>query len=435
LLTDLSTFNAHPRFFGYITAGAAPIGVLGDLLAAGINPNVGAWSLSPLATEIERQTIAWIAELLGYPTDCGGLFVSGGNMANITACIVARTAKAPWNVSERGVEPPSGVGRLVMYGSKETHTWIKKAADMCGLGTQAIRWLETRDDGSVDISALRRAIARDRANGDVPFMVVGTAGTVSTGAIDSLTEIAAICREGNIWFHADGAYGATAAVLPEAPAELAALRLADSVVMDPHKWLYAPLEAGVVLVRDAEMLRKTFSFGAPYYHFEGDPGDPPTNFYELGPQNSRGFRALKVWLGLQHAGRAGYVQMIRDDIALAKAMYDRASSIAELEVGSLGLSIATFRYVPNEMRRPADSERSVEDDTYLDRLNSLLLSRMQAAGRAYLSNAIIRGRFFLRACIVNFRTTLDDALMIPDLVVDIGRSVHAELRDVRQPSR
>src|SRR5262252_10522127 len=231
-----SLFNGHPRFFGYITAPPAPIGILGDLLAAAVNPNVGAWTLSPAATEIESQTVRWIAWLMGYPVNCGGLLVSGGNMANFVCFLAARAANAGWNVREHGV---SAGRKLRVYSSAETHTWIQKAADLSGFGTASIRWIETDKKLRMDVTALRRQIEADARAGDVPCLVVGTAGSVSTGGVDPLPEIAALCREHRLWFHVDGAYGALAARVEGAPASLRALSAADSVAVDPHKWLYA----------------------------------------------------------------------------------------------------------------------------------------------------------------------------------------------------
>jgi glutamate/tyrosine decarboxylase-like PLP-dependent enzyme len=300
LLFDHSLLNGHPRFFGYITSSPAPIGILAELLASAVNPNVGAWRLSPMASEIEAQTIRWLAELVGYPVDCGGLLVSGGNMANMVGLFAARAAAAEWDVRAHGVAA-SGARPLRVYASKETHTWLQKATDLSGLGTDSVRWIETDDELRMDVAALRAAVERDRAAGELPMMVVGTAGSVSTGAVDPLGEIAELCRSEKIWFHVDGAYGAFAAALPDAPADLRMLSLADSVAMDPHKWLYAPLEAGCVLVRDAERLRAAFAYHPPYYHF----GEEATNYVDVGPQNSRGFRALKVWLALRLVGREG----------------------------------------------------------------------------------------------------------------------------------
>jgi len=415
LMFEHSLFNGHPRFWGYITSSAAPIGALGELLGAAVNPNAGAWLLSPMASEIEAQTIRWVAEMLGYPTDCGGLFVSGGNMANIVCFLAARQAKAGRDVRTTGVDG----ARLRVYCSKETHTWIQKAADISGLGTDAIRWVPTDGQLQIDVTSLREQIRRDVEAGDRPFLVVGTAGSVSTGAIDSLPELAAICREFDVWFHVDGAYGGLAAVLPDAPAALAGLREADSIAVDPHKWLYAPLEAGCAMVRNPEKLRNAFAYHPPYYNF----GMEAINYFDLGPQNSRGFRALKVWLALQQVGRDGYVQMLSDDIRLARELFVRIPRYPELEALTQSLSITTFRYVPEDL----DSGDEIVEQ-YLDELNRELLTRLQSGGEAYLSNAVINGRFALRACIVNFRTSLADVEALLPIVVRMGKNLDVEMR-------
>ncbi len=415
LLFRHSVFNGHPRFWGYITSSAAPIGALADMLAAAVNPNVGAWPLSPIASEIEAQTLRWIAEMLHYPIDSGGLFVSGGNMANLLCLIAARRAKVGPDVREAGL----GARPLRMYCSRETHTWIQKTADILGMGTNSIRWVATNKNLEIDTLALRRQITEDLQAGDQPFLVVGTAGTVSTGAIDPLNELAAICRDFDLWFHVDGAYGAMAALIPDAPPELNGLCEADSLAVDPHKWLYAPLEAGCAFVRRKIDLENAFSWHPPYYHF----GTEATNYYDLGPQNSRGFRALKVWLSLQQVGRNGYAQMISDDISLSRKLFEQVKLYPELEPLTQSLSIATFRFVPADLDR-----KGADLNVYLDKLNRDLLDRLQNSGEVYLSNAVIDGKFALRACIVNFRTSLDDIEALPRLVVRLGNELDSQLR-------
>lgn len=427
LLFDNSLLSSHPRFWGYINAGPTPIGALADLLASAVSPNTGGWILSPVATEIERQTIRWIAELIGYPPDCGGLLVSGGNMANFVPFLAAKRAKADWPAHESGLR----AGRpLRVYSSSETHTWIHKATDLFGLGTDAIRWIACDRDQRINTDALRRQIERDRQAGDLPFLVVGQAGSVSTGAVDPLPEIARICREDDLWFHVDGAYGAVAAALPasspHAVPDLTAIAEADSVAVDPHKWLYAPLEAGCALVRDRDVLLRTFSHRPPYYHFdEGDPNDEMVNYFEYGLQNSRGFRALKVWLALRQAGREGYVKSLAEDIEVAQALYRAAAAHPELEAVTQALSITTLRYVPQDLKPNRESAPVAE---YLNKLNTELLERLQRGGEAFLTNAVIDARFLLRACVVNFRSTPADAEAVAGIVVRVGRDADHQLR-------
>jgi aromatic-L-amino-acid/L-tryptophan decarboxylase len=423
-----SLFNGHPRFFGYITSSPAPLGMLADLLAAAANPNVSFFSVAPVATEIEAQAVRWIAELIGYPTNCGGLLVSGGNMANFVGLLAARTHHLGQDVRKQGIA--AGVGRLRIYASSETHTWLQKTTDLCGLGTESISWVLADGMGRITMDAVRERIAADRAQGYLPLCVIGTAGTVTTGTVDPLLGLAELCREQGLWFHVDGAYGGFAAGLVDGdhgvnvPDDLRGIALADSVAIDPHKWLYSPLEAGCVLVRRRDDLPATFSAHPSYYHVEREAEtQPPLNFFEYGPQNSRGFRALKVWLGLRQAGRAGVMRQIADDITLAEALARHIADIPELELFTRQLSIATFRFVPADL---APGTPTI--DAYLDRLNTALLERIQQGGEVFVSNAVLDGRFSLRACIVNFNTTVADIEALPEIVLRHGRALDAEMR-------
>ncbi len=421
LLFDNSLLNGHPRFFGYITSSAAPIGALGDLLAASVNSNLGGWELSPIATEIEKQALRWIAQLLRYPEDAGGIFVSGGNAANFHAFLAARAAKCPWDFRTEGL--PAGGGRMLAYATEETHTWLQKATDLFGHGTGAVRCIPIDSDLRADPAGLRELIRSDRAAGDFPFLIVATTGTVSTGVVDPLRELATVAREEDLWLHADGAYGAFAACLPDAPADLHALGEADSIACDPHKWLYSPIEAGVALIKDPEALERAFAYMPKYYHFEEEETDPRVNFYARGLQNTRGFRALKTWLGIRQAGRAGIEQMIAKDCRLARRMFEAFEAHPEIEAKTCALSIATCRFVPAEL----SGARSDEDEAYLDELNDALLTSLKRSGESFLSNAVVDGRTLLRACIVNFRTTEADVDALPEILARHGRACHAEL--------
>ena len=423
LLFDHSLFNGHPRFFGYITSSPAPIGALGDLLASAVNQNCGSWKLAPMATEIESQTVRWIADLIGFPSapirsgeaaEAGGLLVSGGNMANFVCFLAARTARAEWDVRTAGIG--GSHPRMIIYASAETHTWIQKAADLFGFGTDAIRWISTDAQQRMNTLDLRRQIENDRTAGHRPFLVVGTAGSVSTGAVDPLPEIAVICQKERLWFHVDGAYGALAAAVPDAPADLRGLSEADSVAVDPHKWLYAPLEAGCALVKRPEDLRNAFSYHPPYYRFGGEA----LNFVDYGPQNSRGFRALKVWLAMRQIGRAGYVASIAEDMRLSRKLFDLLQKHPDFEALTHSLSITTFRYIPSAFRGKVGDPAA---EAALNTLNETLLARVEQSGQAFFSNAVIGGRLALRACIVNFNTSDADVEAVPELVAQIGRTL------------
>lgn len=402
LMFEHSLFNGHPRFWGYITSSAAPIGALADLLSWAVNPNVGGWLLSPMASEIEALTINWIAELIGFPSDCGGLLVSGGNVANSAGFLVVRRMKLGEDVRTKGMMGLNG-RQPIVYCSRETHTWIEKAADQFGIGTNAIRWIATNEKPQIDSDALRMQIDKDKADGYAPFLVVGTGGSTAVGAVDDLPELAEICRQNELWFHIDGAYGGFAVTLPEAPSELKDLSKADSIAIDPHKWMYSALEAGCILVRAPEALIDTFSYHPTYYKFDEAIEEAPINFYEYGPQNSRGFRALKVWLGMRQVGRQGHLRMIAEDIQLADHLYEIVDQHPELEAFTQNLSITTFRYVPRNLIGD-----QMQTEEYLNKLNEELLAELQNSGKAFISNALIGEKYLLRSCIVNFRTSLED---------------------------
>lgn len=416
-LFDHSLFNGHPKFMGYITSSPAPIGALGDLLAATVNPNVGAYILSPVATEIEKQTIQWLCEFIGVPSTYGGIFVSGGNMANFTAFLAARTAKAPKEFKEEGL---AHVQKMVVYCSKTTHTWIEKAAILFGHGTKSVRWIETDENNKMDVNALESAIKEDLSTGHKPFMVAGTAGDVSTGTVDNLEALATISKSYALWFHIDGAYGVPAAIIPELKEVFQGIKEADSIAIDPHKWLYSPLEAGCTLVKNPKHLVDTYSSHPEYYNFSNEHAEQ--NFYEYGLQNSRGFRALKVWLMLQHVGKKGYAKMIKEDIQLSELLFEKAKAHHELEATLQSLSITTFRYVPLHL-----SDKIEDREAYLNQLNETLVNELQRGGKVFLSNAIVDGKYCLRSCIVNFRTSRKDIEEIIDIVVKEGRKVDARI--------
>ena len=422
LLLGHSLLNGHPKFLGYITSSAAPIGALADLLAAAVNPNVGANILSPMATEIEKQTVKWLAEFIGVSPTCGGLLVSGGNMANFTCFLAGRTSRAPKNIKEEGIS--NNETKLTVYCSKTTHSWVEKAAVLFGLGTKSVRWIQVGAGNKMDNGILEQTIKTDIENGCNPIMVIGTAGDVSTGAVDDFKGIATICKTYNLWFHIDGAYGIPAAAMPETKSLFEGITAADSIALDPHKWLYSALEAGCVLVKDPIHLIETFSSHPVYYNFNPDNDDLTVNYYEYGLQNSRGFRALKVWMALQQVGKNGYIEMIGEDIRLSELLFELAAGHAELEAVTQSLSITTLRYIPAGYQCNEDS-----DLAYLNNLNEALLNQLQKSGEVFLSNALVSGKYCLRACIVNFRTSEKDINDIIEIIVREGQKVHKKLQE------
>ncbi len=417
VLQQYSRHNGHPRFLGYIVSPGSPIGALGELMAATFNQNVAASFAAPMAAEIEMQAVRWIAELIGYPSDCDGLFVSGGSMANILGLQAALSAAMGPALRTKGVAGAP----LRCYTSKATHAWIKKAVRMSGLGTDSIAWVDVAPDGKMSVPDLERRIREDIAAGLRPFMVVGNAGTTMTGAIDPLPELAALCRQHKMWFHVDGAYGAVAAILGDRYPELAALEDADSLAIDAHKWLYAPVEAGCILVKDNKALSDVFDDDPEYIH--SAPSDHGTQFFRRGPQHSRQFRAHKVWLAIKQLGRAGYERMIGQDIRNAQELFERVSGEPDLEATSVGLSITTFRFVPSDLRR---GTAGVED--YLNQPNEALLTEIQASGECYISKAVSQDRFLLRACFINYRTTRADIAAVPEITLRLGRGLDKRIR-------
>ena len=419
-ILENSLYNGHPRFWGFITSSATPVGAIGDMLGAAINPNLGGWLLSPIATEIELQVVRWIAEFIGYKNCGGGILVSGGNMANMVGFWAARKKKATWDIRKEGAAAGK---RMIAYVSEETHTWIQKATDLSGMGTNSIRWIETDETRKMSIPKLKEAIEEDLVVGNLPFLVAGTAGSVSLGVVDPLKEIKQVCDQYDLWFHVDGAYGAPAAAAKSVPQDLKELDLADSIAIDPHKWLYAPLEAGAILVRNADDLRDAFSYHPPYYPDEETGEMSPTMLHEYGPQNSRGFRALKVWMGFMQVGSEGMAQMIEEDILLAKYLDSLIESDPQLESTGSELSINTFRYLPDISGVPEEKRTD-----FINQVNKTLLDELQVEGELFITHAILGEMFVLRSCIVNFRTQMSDIEAIPGCIISKGEIVSKRLK-------
>jgi glutamate/tyrosine decarboxylase-like PLP-dependent enzyme len=398
-----------PRFFGYVLGSGEPVAALGELVAGVANQNVTSWRSAPSGVVIERAVIRWLAEAIGCPGFQGSL-TGGASSANLMGLAMAREARAQAN--ERGVLPGGA-----LYASEEVHMSIPKAAALLGMGRQALRRIPVDDRFRMDPRALERAIEADEAAGIKPVAVIATAGTVSTGSVDPLGEIAAIARAHKTWLHIDGAYGALAAIA--APALLDGLSLADSIALDAHKWLYQPVDCGCLLFRDALAARATFASTDDYAATLSEDPVEGFAFFEESIEMSRRFRALKLWLSLRYHGLGAFRDAIRANMELAQRLAAAIAAEPRLELlAPVALSAVCFRFVGEAGARPDGA-----DDGALDRLNLAILQRMKDRGRVYLSNARVRGRFALRACIVNHRATAEDV----DAIVSETRISAAEI--------
>ena len=400
--------SAHPRFFGYVSSPGTPVTSLGSLLASALNVNVTCWRSAPAGTELEHVTVNWLKEMLGYPSGAAGLLVSGGSMANFAGLAAARSAKAPGNVVRDGL---AGAPRLCAYVSEEGHFSIAKAAGMLGIGEANVRAVKTGDRFAIDLADLGRLVEQDRAAGYLPFCVVANAGATATGAFDPIGELAAFAREHNLWLHVDAAYGGFAALAPSARPLFAGIAEADSVALDPHKWLYLPIGCGCVLYKDPATARAAFSHSAEYTRTIGLERDEAFAFWDYGPELSRPFRALDLWLLLKFVGAARLAEAIEQNIACARYLEELVSTSPDFEMlAPASLSIFCFRYAP---RGYADS---------LDALNERILLAVQRAGSSYLSNAKVNGKFALRGCVLNYRTTKRDMeILLDDVRASAGR--------------
>jgi aromatic-L-amino-acid/L-tryptophan decarboxylase len=398
--------NGHPRFYAWVNSPPAPIGVFADALAAAMNPSVAGGNHA--AVWIERQVLEWFKTLMGFPAPSMGLLVSGASAAAITALAVARhaaCARAGRDVRASGVGPgDAGVPavRLRVYRSAESHACHQKAVELLGLGNASLRQVPTDAAFRMIPDELDRMLRADLAAGITPMAVVATAGTVNTGAIDPLDAIADICARHGVWLHVDAAYGAPAILSAAYRDSLIPIARADSVAVDPHKWLYVPVDAGLVMIKDGAAMRDAFSLVPPYLRTDGDVHgvQGPPWFSEYGMEQTRPFRALKVWAALRYFGVEGYRELIDHDLALAQHLARRLRAIDGFEVWEpRALSIVCFRAVPAHLRG---------DEARLDSLNRVMLRDLQLSGRGFLSSTVLDGRFWFRACIVNPRATAAD---------------------------
>jgi glutamate/tyrosine decarboxylase-like PLP-dependent enzyme len=385
--------NGHPRFWGWVNSPPAVMGVFADALAAAMNPSCAGGNHA--AVYVERQVVNWFKSIVGFPQESMGLLVSGGSMATLTALNVARHVHS--GVDVRAVGLRGAPAPFAFYVSPETHACVRKAIELLGFGSHTIRTIATDGDYRMDPGQLDAALAVDLENGVRPIAVVATAGTTNTGAIDDLEAIADVCARRGVWLHVDGAYGGPAVLTAEYRERLKAMARADSVAIDPHKWLFVPVEAGLVLVRSADDQRAAFSLVPPYLRSATGVGGLPW-FSEYGFQQTRGFRALKVWMTMKHAGLIGVTSAIEDSLALARYLADRIRADDAFELmATPSLSVVCFRMT-----------LVMATDAEIDGFNRSVLERLQLGGEAFLTGTELRGRFVLRACIVNYRSRRED---------------------------
>ena len=409
-----STGNAHPRFFGWVQGNGTPLGMMADMLAAGMNPHMAGFNQAPPL--VEQQVIAWMSELMGMP-GATGLFVTGGSMANTLGLAVGRYAKTKElgiDVREDGLQLWPGEdphAPLVFYGSSETHGWARKAAELLGLGNRSFRRIETDSEFRLDIGSLRSAITADRRAGLIPFCVIGTAGTVNTGTSDNLEAIADLCVVEKLWFHVDGAFGALAFLSSALRPQVSGMERADSIGFDLHKWGYLPFECACALIRNPSLHREAFAATASY--LEGTTrgviaGGLP--FADRGIDLTRGFKALKVWMSLESHGVNKLVRMIEQNVAQTRYLAEIVEANENLELmAPAPLNIVCFRYVSAGI-----------EDSKLDGLNEELLLRLQESGFAVPSSTRLNGRFALRFANVNHRTKLSDIDMVVEEILRLG---------------
>ncbi len=396
-----STQVAHPRFLPYVLPSPNGISAFAEALASALNQNCNLWTLSPAANAIEQRVISWFHELFSFPKGSGGIITSGGSMANLTALVVARDTYLGNTARKQGLQ--GRTSSLVLYTSEEVHNSVDKAAVILGLGLNHIRHIPCDEHFRMRMDLLKEAVLRDRREGFSPFCVVGSAGTVTTGAIDPLDELADFCGEEDLWLHIDGAYGALAIFSERMRDQLLPAGRAHSLSLDPHKFLFNPLEAGCVLVRDAEDMRSTYSFVPSYLSMVSDPDF--LDYAEYGPQLSRSFKALKVWWSLRAYGRKTYANTMDRLFDLASYMGERIQAEPELEL----MAPVNFNAVCVRCYNLDDGQ------------NANVLKRLVSSGIAFLGRAQVKGTFCLRACFMNLRTTREDVDLILDEILRLGR--------------
>ena len=399
--------NIHPRFWGWVEGTGTPFGMLAEMLAAGLNPNVNFGEQAPVYVEL--QVLDWCKQMLGYPAEASGLLVSGGSEANLIGLTVARNAKANFNVARAGMCAASR--RLTLYGSMEMHNSIQKAVELLGLGSDALRRIPVDANYRIDMEALKQAIKSDRARGEEPFCVVGNAGTVNSSAIDNLDGLADVAQDEGLWFHIDGAFGALAALAPKLRPLLKGMERADSLAFDLHKWMSVPYEAGGILIKHAEQHHQTFSSSGAYLaHVTRGAAAGPVWFGEYGVQLSRGFKALKIWMMLKEHGVERYGRVIQQNVDQANYLAALIDAAPELELlAPVPLNVVCFRFKSEDLSA-----------AQLNEVNQEILMCLHESGIAVPSYTTVQGKYALRVAITNHRSRREDFGLLVQKVISLG---------------
>ncbi|NEQ51839.1 MAG: aminotransferase class V-fold PLP-dependent enzyme [Leptolyngbya sp. SIO3F4] len=396
--------HINPRFFAWVNSPAAPLSIIGELLSAGMNSSAAGGDQA--STYLEHAVLNWLKEIMGLPQDSGALLVSGGSMATLVGLAVMRHCKTQTgNIRGQGLQQEPAP--MVVYKSVEGHSCLDKAVELLGIGRNYLRPIPVDDEFRMDVTQLRQQIKEDRHAGLHPVCVVANAGTVNTGAIDPFDQIADICQQENLWLHVDGAFGGVGILADKVKHLYKGIERADSLGIDPHKWMYIPVECGCAIVQNQQAMRDTFSVVPPYLR---DDRQLPW-FSEYGPQQTRAFRALKLWLAMKHIGLEGYRQLITRDIDLAKLLQEKILACSDFELMATGpLSVTCFRYAP----------LGAHD---LKLLNRAILDIVQSQGQVYLTSTEVKGEFVLRANIINFRTNEADLDFLLHTLAQAGQQV------------
>ena len=405
-----ATGNLGPHIYAYVMAGGTQMSIVAEQLAATINQNVGKWHLGPAINEIEKRIVQWGAQMIGYSENVGGVLVSGGSSANLAGLTVARNIFfEDQNIREVGL---FGLKPFTVYASKEVHGCVDKSLDLLGIGLNQLRKIEVNADFTIDLNALRSQIETDIKQGYTPFCLIGNAGTVNTGAIDDLAALGHLAKEYSMWYHVDGAYGGLAAMLPSLKAKYQGLEMADSVAVDFHKWLYQPFEAGCVMVKNWQILKRAYFKKADYLDTSLE-GVGRLDFNEHYFQLSRNAKALKIWMSVKAYGMTRIRKMIQKDIDLTHYLAEQIESSPDFEIKSRSnLAVACFRYVGD-----------IEEEQEIARINQELIPVLERDGRVFITGTRLNGEFVLRACIINHRKQESDIDFLLKVIRELAQNL------------